>query len=92
MCVNIGKIEVVLFKSPRNYIDVPSKVKLNGKRMYPIDENLDEKQQISDLAIKLSRENTILSKLKRFMDRENLKPMYSCFVLHKIQIQMLFVL
>ena len=64
-------------------IDVPLKVKLNGKILCPtnsvkylgvkIDENLNWKQQISDITIKLNRENTILYKLRHFIDRKNVK-------------------
>ena len=62
------------------------KLKLNGKRLYPtksvkylginIDENLNWKQQISDIAIKLNKENGILSKLRHFIDRKALKSTY----------------
>ena len=41
-----------------------------------IDENHSWKQQISDVAIKLNRENAILSKLKYFIDRKTLKSVY----------------
>ena len=62
------------------------KLKLNGKRLYPInsvkylgikiDEKLNWKQQISDIAIKLNRANVILSKFRRFIDRKTLKSVY----------------
>ena len=83
---NVSKTEVVLFKSSRNVTDVPLKLKLNGKRFYPtnsvkylginIDENLNWKQQISNIAIKLNRANGILSKLRHFIDRKTLKSIY----------------
>ena len=38
-----------------------------------IDENLNWKQQISDIAIKLNKANGILSKLRHFIDRKTLK-------------------
>ena len=41
-----------------------------------IDPNFNWKQQISDVAIKLNRANTILSKLKHFVDRKTLKSIY----------------
>ena len=73
-CLNISKTELDLFKSSRKFTDVPLKLKLNGKRLYPtnsvkylcikIDENLNWKQQISDIAIKINRANAILSKLR----------------------------
>ena len=82
ICLNVSKTEVVLFKSSRKLTDVPLKLKLNGKRLYPtnsvkylginIDENLTWKQQISDKA----QANGILSKLKHFIDRKTLKSTY----------------
>ena len=41
-----------------------------------IDENLNCKQKISDIAIKFNRANTILSKLRIFVDSKTLKPIY----------------
>ena len=41
-----------------------------------IDENLNWKQQISDIPIKLKKENGILSKLIHFIDRETLKSIH----------------
>ena len=41
-----------------------------------IDENLDWKQQISDIAVKLNKATEILSKLRHFIDRKTLKSMY----------------
>ena len=86
ICLNVSKTEVVLFKSSRKFTDVPLKLKLNGKRLYPtnsvkylgisINENLNWKQQISDVAIKLKKANGILSKLRHFIDRKTLKLIY----------------
>ena len=69
ICLNVSKTEVVLFKSSRELTNVPLKLKLNGKRLYStnsvrylgiiIDENLDWKQQISDIATKLNKANGI---------------------------------
>ena len=85
-CLNVSKTAVVLFKSSRKLTDVPLKLKLNGKRLYPtnsvkylginIDENLNWKQQISDVAIKLNKAKVILSKLRHFIDRKTLKSIY----------------
>ena len=65
--------------------DVPLKLKLNRKRLYPtnsvsfltikLDKNLIWKQQICDVAIKLSWTNVSLSKLRHFIDRKTLKLM-----------------
>ena len=107
ICLNVSKTEVVLFKSSRKLTDVPLKLKLNGKRLYPtnsvkylginIDENLNWKQQISDIAIKWNKANGILSKLRYFIDKKTLKSIYhaifephlyySSLAWNKIQIQ-----
>ena len=64
-------------------------LKLNGKRLYPknsvnsvkyldisINEKLNWKPQSSDGAIKLNKENGILSKLRQFIDWKTLKTIY----------------
>ena len=86
ICLNFIKTEVVLFKSSRKLTHVPLKLKLNGKRLYPIrsmkylginiDEKLNWKQQVSDIAITLNKANGILSKLRHFIDRKTLKSIY----------------
>ena len=90
ICLNVSKTEVALFKLSRKLTDVPLKLKLNGKRLYPtnpvkylginIDENLVWKQQISDIAIKLNKANGILSKLRHFIDRKTLKSIYHAII------------
>ena len=84
ICLNFSKTGVALFKSSRTLSDVPLKMKPNGKRLYPtmkylsinIDENLNWKQQISDIAIKLNKANGVLSKLRHFIDEKTLKSIY----------------
>ena len=86
ICLFISKTEVVLLKSSKKLTDAPLKLKLNGKRLYStysvkylgikLDENLNWKQQFSDIAIKLNRANPILSKLRYFIDRKSLKSVY----------------
>ena len=85
-CLNVSKAKFVLFKSSRKLADVPLKLKLNGKSLYPkssvkylginIGENPDWKQQISDIALKLSKVTGILPKLRHFIDRKTLKSIY----------------
>ena len=67
-------------KSTREETGLPLKPKLNWTKMYSansvkqggtkIDENLRWKYQRSDLAIKLVREDAILSKLRPFIDNK----------------------
>ena len=85
-CLKSSKTEAVLFKLSRKLTYVPIKLKLNGKRLYPtksvkyfgikVDENLNWKHEISDVAIKLNRANSILSNLRHFIYRKTLKPIY----------------
>ena len=68
ICLNVSKT-VVLFKSLRKPTDFPLKLKLNGKNLHPtnlvkylgikIHENLNWKQEISDIAITLNKANVI---------------------------------
>ena len=41
-----------------------------------IDENVNWKQQNSDIAIKLNKANSILSKLRHFIEKKTLKSIY----------------
>ena len=69
--LNVKKTELVIFKHQRKKLDSPIKIKLSRKRLYPsksvkylgikIDENLNWKQHIHDIAIKLNRANALLS-------------------------------
>ena len=68
--LNVKKTELVIFKRQRKELDSPIKVKLSRKRLYisksvkcldiKIDENLNWKQHIHDIAIKLNRANVLL--------------------------------
>ena len=60
--LNMKKTELVIFKHQRKKLDSPIKVKLSRKRLYPSKsvkylgikiENLNWKQNIHDIAIKL---------------------------------------
>ena len=81
VCLNISKTEVVLCKIIKKTYRCPFiKLKLNGKTLkrtnslkylgIKIDENVSWKQAISDIAIKLNRENAILSKFRHSIDRK----------------------
>ena len=70
------KTELVIFKHQRKKLDSPIKIKLDRKRFYPsksvkylgikIDENLNWKQHIHDIAIKLNRANALLFTIRNF--------------------------
>ena len=84
--LNIGKTELVLFKPSKKKLDNDLKIKLNGKRLYPtssvkylginIDSNLNWKEHMNAIVIKLNRANSILSKLRHFVQSSTLKSIY----------------
>ena len=67
-------------------LDFDLKLKLNGKRIYPakpvkylgikIDENITSIDHINDTAIKLSRANAMLFKVREFVNIKISKPVY----------------
>ena len=84
--LDISKTEVALFKSSRKLNT--EKLTVNRKRLYPTsavkyldiktDENLNWKQQISNTALMLNKENYILSKLRDLIGKKNYEINISC--------------
>ena len=84
--VNVQKTELVIFKHQRKKIDREVKIELSRKRFYPtdsvkylgvrIDENLNWKHHVSDIAIKLNRANALLFKIRNFVNVKTLKTIY----------------
>ena len=84
--MNISKTEVVLFKPLKKELDHELKIKLNGKKLCPtpsvkylsvkIDSNLNWKEHINSIALKLNRANAVLSKLKIYVNFSILKSIY----------------
>ena len=80
------KTELVIFKHQRKDIDSPIKIKLSHTRLYPsksvkylgikIDENLNWKQHIHDIAIKLNRANVLLSIIRNYVNKLTLRTIY----------------
>ena len=80
ICLNVSKTEVVLFKSIRKQTEATLKLKLNGKKLYTansvkylgikLDENLNWHEQINNVAVKLSRANAMLSKVRHFVHKK----------------------
>ena len=70
------KTELAIFKHQRKKLDSPIKIKPSHKRLYPsksvkyfgikIDENLNWKQHIHDIAIKFNRTNALLSIIRNY--------------------------
>ena len=84
--LNVKKTELVIFKHQRKNIDSPIKIKLSRTRLYPsksvkylgikIDENLNWKQHIHDIAIKLNRANVLLSIIRNYVNKLTLRTIY----------------
>ena len=84
--LNISKTELVLFKPLRKKLDSDLKLVLNGKKLYPsssvkylgirIDSNLNWKDHSNLIAIKLNKANSILSKLRYYVNSQTLKSIY----------------
>ena len=76
----------MIFKYQRKKLDSPIKIKISRKRLYPsksvkylsikIDENLNWKQHIYDIAIKLNRANALLYTIRNFVNRHILRTIY----------------
>ena len=76
--LNVEKTEPVIFKHQRKKLDTEIKIKLNRKRLYPsqsvrylgikIDQNLNWKDHINDIAVKLNRANALLVKITNFVN------------------------
>ena len=81
--LNSAKTELVIFKHQRKKLDSPIKIKLIRKGLYPsklveylgikIDENLNWKKQIHDIAIKLNRANALLSIIINYVNKLTLR-------------------
>ena len=86
LSLNVNKTEFVIFRSPRKPIDFEVNIKLNGKRLYPssyvkylgvlIDEHLSWKYHINELLKKLNRSNSLLSKIRHYVNENTLRSLY----------------
>ena len=84
--LNISKTEFILFRRHNKIIDYDLKIKLNGKRIFPsscvkylgvtLDENLSWTNHLSALSTKLSRANSMLCKVRHFVDKQTLRSIY----------------
>ena len=84
--LNVKKTELVIFKSKRKQFDSEIKLKLSRKRLSPtdsvkylgvkIDENLSWKSHIDYLSVKLNRANTLLMKIRNFVNSSILRTIY----------------
>ena len=82
----MSKTELVIFKPKKKHMDSDLKIKLNVKRLYPtdsvkylgvrIDNKLNWKAHIDDIAIKLLRANAMLYKTRDSVNKAMLKLIY----------------
>ena len=85
--IEYEKTELVIFKHQRKKVDSPIKIKLNCKRLYPsksvkylgikMNENFNRKLHIRDIAIKLNRDNSLLSIIRKYVNKHTLRTIYS---------------
>ena len=84
--LNVNKTEYIIFRKPRKIVDSEIKIKLNGKRLYPstyikylgvlLDEHLSWKPHINELYKKLNRSNSMLSKIRHYVDLNTTRSLY----------------
>ena len=84
--LDVKKTELVIFKQERKKLDCPIKIKFSRKRLYPsksvkylgikIDKNLNWKQHINDIAIKLNRANALLFTIRNYVNKYILRTIY----------------
>ena len=75
--LNVEKTELVIFKHRRKKLNTEIKIKLNRKRRYPsqsvrylgvkTDQNLNWKDHINGIEVRLNRANALLFKIRNFV-------------------------
>ena len=81
--LNVKKTELVIFKHKKKKLECPLRIKLSRKRLYPsnsirylsvkIDENLNWKDHIHNIATRLNRANALLFKIRNYVNFNTLK-------------------
>ena len=84
--LNVKKSELVIFKHKKKKLECPIRIKFSRKRLYPsnsikylgvkIDENLNWKDHIHDIATRLNRANALLFKIRNYVNFNTLKSIY----------------
>ena len=84
--LNVTKTELVIFKPKRKKLDFEFKIKLNGKKLFQtnsvkylgikIDKQLNWREHINEVAIKLNRANAMLYKVREFVSTDTLRSIY----------------
>ena len=86
LSLNVDKTEFIIFRSPRKLLDYDVNIRLNGQRLYPssyivylgvlLDEHLSWKPHVNELIKKLNRSNSMLSKIRHYVDINALRSIY----------------
>ena len=89
--LNDSKTKLIMFTRRMNKFDFDLKLKLNGKKLYPTesvtylgiktDESLTWNEHINDTAIKLSRANATLYKVREFVNTEVLISIHNAILI-----------
>ena len=84
--MNVKKTEFVIFKHQKKQLDSLIKIKLSRKRLNPfksvkdlgikIGENLNWKQHIHDIAIKLNTAKVLLFAIRNYVNKHILRTIY----------------
>ena len=84
--LNVEKIKLVIFKSPRKILSDEIKIKLTGKRLYlsnsveylgvRIDKFLHWHDHVNNIAVKLNRTNALLLKIRNYVNMKTLRNIY----------------
>ena len=84
--LNVKKTELVIFKHKKKKLVCPIRIKLSRKIIYlsnsvryldvKIDENLNWKDHIHDIATRLNRANALLFKIRNYVNFNTLKSIY----------------
>ena len=84
--LNVTKTELVIFKPKHKKLDFEFKIKSNGKKLFQtnsvkylgikIDKQLNWREHINEVAIKLNRANAMLYKVREFVSTDTLRSIY----------------
>ena len=87
--LNIKRTELAIFKHKKKKLECSIRITLSRKRLYPsnsirylgvkVDGNLNRKDHIHDVAIRLKRANTLLFKIRNYVDFKT--PKSICFAI-----------
>ena len=100
--LDVEKTELVIFKFPRKVISDEVKITLTGRRLYSsnsviylgprFDKSLHWLDQVNDIAVKLSRDNALLLKIRNYVQLKTLRNIYFTIFDSRLTCSLLFSL